>query len=113
MASLRGFVLGAISALYLATAAPAQEGGERALEVPGGILSAGIEVTISYSNSELAGEVIAIEISDGSEGSEFILIELDEDGEGENTWEVPEDWELAYFNAPDAERLIRPVGELN
>ena len=103
MRILRGSVLCAFSALYLATAAPAQG----SLEVPYASLEPGTEITISYSNPEQAGGVIAVEIGDGVEESDYILIELDEDGEGYGSWEVSEEWDLVHFNAPDADLVSR------
>ncbi len=105
MGLLRGTVLSAISALFLATAAPAQEG-EGSLDVPSS-LYAGAEITISYSNPEQAGLVIAVQASDGSGEGDVILIELDEDGEGYGLWEVSDEWEFAHFSAPGAQMESR------
>lgn len=112
MGLLRGSVLCAISALFLATAAPAQEG-EGSLQVPG-ILYAGTSVTISYSNPEFEGQIIALAIRESSyEDPEYVLIELNEDGEGQNSWDVPKEWDQAIFNAQGVEQISRMIMELN
>ncbi len=108
MGLLRGSVFCAISALLLATSAPAQEGGEGEIQV--GSLVAGDDARITYSNPDMAGALVLVEIYSGEE-SEYILIELDEDGEGESIWSVPEEWDYALFNAPDSEDVGRWIEE--
>lgn len=108
MVSLKGSVLFVVSALSLALAAPAQEGGT--LNVPGDLV-VGEEVTITYFNPEFADDTVLVRIESGGIGEteiHYAHIQLDEQGEGQTVWEV-EDWYRATFSAKSAERITRGI----
>ncbi len=108
MVTLKGSVLVMFSTLSLALASPAQA--ELSVE---GQFVAGSQVTITYSNEELANEAIYMEIDDGGRHdpqAEYILMLLDGEGEGEVNWTLPQ-WDLANFNAPGAQVVTRMIAE--
>ena len=97
MVTLKGSVLVVFSTLSLALVSPAQ--GEFSVE---GEFDG--KVTISYSNEDLAGEVIVIEVDDGGmhdPETEYIYVHLDEEGQAEINWTLP-DWDFAIFHARDS-----------
>jgi hypothetical protein len=74
---------------------------------PGGVVTAGTNVTLSYSNPHLAGQTIVVTIAGGiPQATVSIEIQLDDEGEGTGTWGVPTNWRKAYVNAPDVTEQI-------
>ena len=102
----RRVVLGmvcALSALTMGAAAP----GQAVLTVtPEGVVTAGEEVTVTYSDPSRAGRTIMVLIDNGGSDPEwdYVVIDLDERGTGSTTWRVPE-WFSVVFTAPGAESV--------
>lgn len=79
---------------------------------PNSTLQAGQTVTLAYSNPNLAGQQVTIEISGGFPvvTTETVVITLDSDGRGTGSWTANSAWYSAGFNAPgvaEVTRLIR------
>lgn len=79
-------------------------------------LWAGSTATISYSDPNLAGKTILVEITDGgvtTQQEAYVTIHLDGNGNGSASWTVPEaGWSLAYFNAPEAHEVCLFISRL-
>ena len=82
--------------------------GAISLEVPG-TLHQGEETTVNYSNPDLAGQTVTIDVDDGGTQTDQIQITLDANGNGTGTWVPPSGWDLANFNAPDAQEVTKGV----
>lgn len=88
--------------------------GQGTLGVEPGVLTAGGEATITYSNPTRAGESVKVLIDDGGlleTQYDSVTIQLDEQGNGKGKWDVPLGWTSAYFNAPEASTIRRAILE--
>lgn len=86
-------------------------------------LTAGGKAEVSYSDPDMAGKDITVEIDNGSvldPRSDYVKITLDEEGNGKAEWDVPdsEHWMGANFTGPDGASVSRlivpppePIGE--
>lgn len=112
------FMLTSRSLILLAslvfTAAPAlaqNETSDPSLTVNPDTLQAGETATINYSNPEMAGETVTVEVDNGdpvNPETDSVEIPLDANGNGSADWPVP-DWPVAKFNAPDAPEVEKDI----
>ena len=106
MASLNAFALATFAALFLASTPSAQS-----MDVSPAVLTVGGTATIDYSNPDLAGETVDVEVENGSRThpeSTTVSIQLDEHGDGSATLVVP-NWPGTTFNAPDVPEIARMI----
>jgi hypothetical protein len=98
----KGLAVCLLGALLCLAAGP---GSARFTVTPDG-LWAGSTATISYSDPNLAGKTILVEITDcgvPTQQEAYVTIQLDANGNGSATWSVPEaGWTEARFSAPEA-----------
>lgn len=102
------------AALLAAAPAPADGASlllQGTLSVSPGVLTAGDEATIRYSDPAMAGQRIVVTIAKSvgdRREAVTVTITLDADGNGSATWLVP-NWDSAVFSAPGAADVRRAV----
>jgi hypothetical protein len=76
---------------------------------PGGSISAGSNVILSYANPRLANQTIVVTVTGGTPvETHNIEIPLDGSGNGTGTWTAAP-WTKAFFNAPDTVEQMRLI----
>ena len=107
----KGLAICLLGALLCLAAGPAPA---KFSVTPDGGLFAGTTATIKYSDPNLAGRTILVEITDGgvlNQQEAYVTIQLDANGNGTATWCVPEcGWSQARFTAPEAATIALLVG---
>jgi hypothetical protein len=81
------------------------------MSVSSDVLAAGASVTVSYSNTALAGQTIVVSVDNGmprNTQTASIEIVLDGNGSGSATWTVPS-WFMAKFNAPGVAEIALAI----
>ncbi|MBK8979956.1 MAG: hypothetical protein IPM29_29000 [Planctomycetes bacterium] len=84
------------------------------LTVNPGVLVAGDDAVITFSDPSKAGETVTIEIDNGSfvnPRSSSVEIRLDDSGTGSARWTVPDDpyWIGAHFTGPSGPSVSRGI----
>jgi hypothetical protein len=99
------FVSGLLGVVLSAAMAAAQS-----LSVPSGVLAAGKEIEITYSNPARANGSVVIVLDNGEIPLERIelVVPLDGRGHGKVRWVVP-NWWWVSFNADGAREVTRAV----
>lgn len=98
--------LAVFGVLALCAAAPAQA----TIEVTPGVLVAGGEAEVEYTNPQLAGEEVTVVVTGGYPAvPEAIPVKLDACGKGTARWRVPLLWAVATFAAPETDELMLPI----
>jgi hypothetical protein len=104
------YVLKQLGIMFITTMALAATAtGQGTLTVTPGPLTVGQEVSIQYSNPNMAGQAVDVEINDCMGGpTQVVRMQLDENGNGTATWTVP-NWMCAMFDAPEADGEARSI----
>jgi hypothetical protein len=109
---MRSVLVAFATVLTLAAAVPAQS--DNSFSVSENLMAGGT-ATVSYSDPNLAGMTIIVEIDNGSQANpqfDYVTITLDANGVGSENWNVPDSgWRSATFNAPEAPAQSRAIGK--
>ena len=115
MVSVKGYVFCILSSLVFLAPSTDQFVGASdddppaapTLDVPG-LLYVGQGTTIYYSNAELAGQEVVVDIGNIEGAFDQVTIQLDANGDGSANWTPPE-WDLAVFQAPDVTAVTKTI----
>lgn len=98
---------GLLGMILLAAMASAQA----VMTVTKGVLQVGQTVEVTYSNPNMKGQTVTIEVDDGTRPTPTVVllyIHLDQAGKGSTKWTAPA-WWTAAFNAPGVNEIMRCI----
>jgi hypothetical protein len=79
---------------------------------PGGFVTPGATVNLSYEDPARANQTIVVTITGGNPPRiEAVPIQLDGSGKGTGNWKVPTGWRKGFVNAPGCPEQIIPIGQ--
>ena len=79
---------------------------------PGGFVTPGSTVNLSYDDPARANQTIVVTITGGNPPRiEAVPIQLDADGKGTGNWKVPTGWRKGFVNAPGCQEQIIPISQ--
>ena len=79
------------------------------MTVTAGVLQVGQTIEVTYSNPNMKGQTVTIEVDDGTRPTPTVIelyIHLDAAGKGSTKWTAPA-WWGASFNAPGVNEITR------
>jgi hypothetical protein len=81
------------------------------MTVTAGVLQVEQTVEVTYSNPNMKGQTVTIELNDGTRPTPTVVllyIHLDQQGKGSTKWTAPM-WWAAFFNGPGVNEIMRCI----